>query len=108
MAGKVSKTVLGYESEIEMLLGREVKKLGGRSEKWGVNGEPDRMLLLPGGWTVFVETKREDGRLSRLQQEKIRRLRKLGYEVYVPYSKDEVREVVEELKRGLEERRRKE
>lgn len=93
------------ERDIEGLLRREVEKLGGRCVKWGVNGEPDRMVLLPGGSVVFVETKREDGELSALQQEKIRRLRKLGFEVYVPYSKDEVRRLVDELRGRLEERR---
>ena len=94
---------LGYESDIERLLCKEVEKLGGRCVKWGVNGEPDRIVLLPGGLTVFVETKRSDGKLSRLQDEKIRRLKRLGYLVFVPYTKEGVKSVIGVMKLLLED-----
>ena len=94
---------LGYESDIERLLRREVEKLGGRCVKWGVNGEPDRIVLLPGGLTVFVETKRADGKLSRLQDEKIRRLRQLGFLVFVPYTKEGVKTIIGAMKILLED-----
>lgn len=94
---------LGYESDIERLLCKEVEKLGGRCVKWGVNGEPDRIVLLPGGLTVFVETKRADGKLSRLQDEKIRRLKRLGYLVFVPYTKEGVKTIIGVLKMLLED-----
>ena len=94
---------LGYESDIERLLCKEVEKLGGRCVKWGVNGEPDRIVLLPGGLTVFVETKRADGKLSRLQDEKIRRLKRLGYLVFVPYTKEGVKTIISVLKMLLED-----
>lgn len=92
-----------YESDIERLLSKEVEKLGGRCVKWGVNGEPDRIVLLPGGYAVFVETKRGDGKLSLLQEEKIKRLRLLGFEVYVPYSKSDVRMIIDVLRAGIED-----
>ena len=97
---------LGYESDIESLLVREVGKLGGRCVKWGINGEPDRMVMLPGGKVVFVETKREDGKLSPLQEEKIKRLRELGFEVLVPYSKCEARKIIAKMKKFMEEEKK--
>lgn len=95
-----------YESDIERLLCKEVEKLGGRCVKWGVNGEPDRIVLLPGGLTVFVETKRSDGKLSRLQDEKIRRLRQLGFLVFVPYTKEGVKTIIGAMKILLEDEAR--
>ena len=59
------------EKEIEKKLRKMVKKYGGRCEKWvcpGCSGVPDRILLLPGGKVMFVETKRpKGGRYSALQ-----------------------------------------
>ena len=59
------------EKEIEQKLVALVKKHGGRCEKWvcpGWGGVPDRIVILPGGKVMFVETKRpKGGRYSALQ-----------------------------------------
>jgi hypothetical protein len=59
------------EKEIERKLVDLVKKYGGRCEKWvcpGWSGVPDRIVILPGGTVMFVETKRpKGGRYSALQ-----------------------------------------
>ena len=59
------------EKEIEKKLRTAVEDAGGKCLKWvcpGWSGVPDRIVLLPGGRIVFVETKRpKGGRLSKMQ-----------------------------------------
>lgn len=83
------------ESEIERQLVAGIKKLGGRCYKWvspGNAGVPDRIAVLPGGRVVFIELKTETGRLSKLQEVQIRRLRELGCEVMVLRGEEAVKE----------------
>ena len=61
------------EKDIEMALGRMVRRHGGMCLKWvcpGWLGVPDRICLLPGGRTYFVETKRPRGGKRSTMQEK--------------------------------------
>lgn len=79
------------ESEIEKILVREVKKLGGIAYKWvspGNDGVPDRIVVFPDRRPVFAELKTDKGRLTALQEVQIGRLRKLGQEVAVIYGLD--------------------
>lgn len=79
------------EAEIETILVREVKKLGGIAYKWvspGNDGVPDRIVVFPERRPVFVELKTEKGRLTALQKVQIGRLAKLGQEVTVVYGID--------------------
>jgi hypothetical protein len=46
-------------------------------------GFPDRMVLLPGGRAIFVELKRPGEDASPLQKSVHRRLRDLGFDVFV-------------------------
>lgn len=69
------------ESELESLLVREMKRIGGRAYKWvspGNDGVPDRIAIFPDGTIIFIELKTETGRLSALQKIQINRLRDLG------------------------------
>ena len=60
------------EKEIEAALRKAVAAAGGKCLKWvcpGWSGVPDRIVLLPGGRIVFVETKRpKGGKLSAMQK----------------------------------------
>lgn len=61
------------EKDIETALVRMVKRHGGKCHKWvcpGMDGAPDRIVLLPGGHVVFVETKRPRGGVRAKLQEK--------------------------------------
>lgn len=74
------------EKDIEKILVKEVKKLGGRAYKWvspGNDGVPDRIVILPGKPPMFVELKADTGKLSALQEVQIKRLKDLGQVVYV-------------------------
>lgn len=74
------------ERVIESRLRQEAKKRGGMALKFvspGMNGVPDRIVLLPGGKMAFVELK-TPGKVPRaLQEKRMGQLRKLGFLVYV-------------------------
>jgi len=74
------------EKEIERILVREVKKLGGLAYKWvspGNDGVPDRIVFFPGHKPVFVELKSDTGNLTAVQKAQIKRLEDLGQKVFV-------------------------
>ena len=60
------------ESEVEKKLCKRVKEeLHGKALKFvspGLNGVPDRIILLPMGRIIFVETKAPGKKLRRLQE----------------------------------------
>lgn len=74
------------EKQIEKHLVEAVEQLGGLCVKFPplfFRGFPDRIVLLPGGAVVFVETK-APGQRPRLIQRKVHdRLRRLGFRVEV-------------------------
>lgn len=73
------------EREVEKKLIRPIRELGGLCLKFevpGFTGVPDRMILLPGGRVVFVETK-APGKTERPRQVFVHNLfRRLGFTVY--------------------------
>ena len=88
------------ESTIEARLVREVKKRGGLCYKFtspGNPGVPDRIVILPGGTTVYVELKTEIGRLAKIQKWQIGELRKRGADVRVLKGMDQVMNFLEEV-----------
>jgi hypothetical protein len=82
------------EKEIEAKLTRVVRASGGLCLKWvcpGWAGVPDRIVLLPGGRVVFVETKRPtDGRLSARQVWWGKKLQALGFSYWVIWNHDDL------------------
>ena len=73
------------EKDIESKLKKPIEQLGGLCLKFvtpGFTGVPDRIILLPGAWIVFVETKRP-GKKERPRQKLVQDiLRRLGFTVY--------------------------
>lgn len=91
------------ESVIEARLVREVKKRGGLCYKFtspGNPGVPDRIIILPGGRTVYVELKTEIGGLAKIQKWQIEELRKRGAVVRVLKGMDQVLAFLEEVDKG--------
>ena len=87
------------EREVEGYLVRQVEKLGGMCPKFdSVRGWPDRIVLLPAGVMAWVETKRPvGGVLSPAQLVVHEQLRRVGQQVYVVWSQEEVDELLELL-----------
>src|SRR5690606_26564047 len=74
------------ETDIEEWVVTEAERLGVPSLKLNLRGNrgwPDRIFLIPGGRPLFIEFKRPGEEPRKLQQQRHRILRKLGYEVEV-------------------------
>ena len=86
------------ERAIERYLTDRVRDMGGVCLKYsnpGMAGYPDRVCLLPGGVTVWVELKSRDGRLSGIQRIRIAGMRRMGHTVYVCRSRADVDSVLD-------------
>lgn len=74
------------EKNIESRLVAEVRRSGGLAPKFvspGLDGVPDRLILLPGGKFAFAELKAPGKNLRPLQALRKRQLEKLGFRVFV-------------------------
>ena len=88
------------ESEIERRLAVSVKKLGGMAVKFvspGLDGVPDRIILLPGRKIAFVELKAPGKKTRPLQEKRKRQLEGLGFPVYVIDSPEQIGGVLDEI-----------
>lgn len=64
----------------------------------GNKGEPDRLIVLPNGITLFCELKKPGQKPSKLQFKKLRALRDMGHHVFWTSSYIEFCERVERIK----------
>ena len=89
------------EKTVEKELCDRVKNdLGGWALKFvspGQNGVPDRIVLLPGGRVVFVETKAPGKKLRKLQDYVCGLITRLGFTVLRIDTKEKVDEFVREV-----------
>lgn len=88
------------EKEIENTLRTKVKERGGICFKFvspGINGVPDRMVLLKNGKFAFVELKAPGGKLRPLQEKRKKQLETLGFLVFKIDSKEQIEEVLNEI-----------
>ena len=96
--------MLMREIEVESYLVRCVEQAGGRCEKFIPDhraGWPDRIVMMPGGLLVWVETKKpKGGRLSDLQRYAHGILRGLGQRVEVVWTKAEADELIRDMQEG--------
>ena len=101
---KQEDRVREIEQSVEQYLRRRVEALGGRCEKFIPDvrrGWPDRVVLLPAGVLVWVETKRPvGGRVSGAQRVAHEDLRRLGQDVRVICTREQVDEFIEEMKKA--------
>ncbi|HOW22886.1 MAG TPA: VRR-NUC domain-containing protein [Sedimentibacter sp.] len=88
------------EKYIEKKLVAAVKKMGGIAPKFvspGLNGVPDRIVLLPMGRIAFVELKAPGKMMRALQVRRKRQLEELGFLVYCIDSVEQIDEVLKEM-----------
>lgn len=73
------------EKYIEKKLVAAVKDMGGIALKFvspGIDGMPDRIVLLPMGRMAFVECKATGKKMRPLQNKRMKQLEALGFLVY--------------------------
>jgi hypothetical protein len=85
------------ENVIEAYLRDRVKEIGGRAYKFispGNSGVPDRLVLLTGGQSLFVELKAPGKKSTAMQLLQQKRIKALGFQVFVIDSKEKVDEFI--------------
>jgi len=88
------------ESLIESRLRTEAKKRGGMAIKFvspGLNGVPDRLVLMPSGRMAFIELKATGKTPRALQLKRKRQLEALGFRVYVVDGTEQIGGILDEI-----------
>ena len=89
------------EKTIEQQMVSAVKAAGGICPKLicpGMNGMPDRLVLLPGCHVAFVEVKAPGKKPRTLQTRRHKQLRKLGFPVFVLDDIGSIGRILKEVK----------
>ena len=88
------------EKTVEANLVKVVKNLGGLAPKFispGLDGVPDRLVLLPGGKLAFIELKAPGKELRPLQVRRKRQLEALGFLVYCIDRPEQIGGIIHEI-----------
>ena len=92
------------EKYIEQKLVAEVKKRGGMAPKFvspGLDGVPDRIVLLPMGRIAFIELKAPGQKMRPIQVKRKRQLEALGFLVYCIDGIEQIGGVLDEIKNEM-------
>ena len=103
--GEIAVSIRVRERDVESYLESALGKIGVPCYKFDPtnrNGMPDRIIPLPGERVLWVEMKTDNGRLSSIQKLRHLELNRLGHKVVVIWSREDVDELVGEIKRELE------
>lgn len=88
------------EKYIEQRLVSEVKKQGGLCLKLastGLDGIPDRLVLMSKGKIAFVELKAPKQKPRKLQLVRIKKLKEMGFSVYVLDNVEDIGGVIDDI-----------
>ncbi|MDT8900251.1 VRR-NUC domain-containing protein [Anaeroselena agilis] len=91
------------EKQIEQKLIRTVKAVGGLALKFtspGMDGMPDRLVILPSNRIAFVEVKAHGMKTRPLQIKRHELLRRLGCRVYILDDETQIQQLLSEIKGG--------
>lgn len=94
------------EKTIEQTLVKAVRKAGGLCPKFispGMDGMPDRIVLLPGAHFAFVEVKALGQKPRPLQMHRHDQLRALGFKVFVLDDLEQIPELMMLITEGAPE-----
>jgi hypothetical protein len=89
------------EKTVEQKLVAAVKSMGGLAPKFtspGLDGMPDRLVLLPDGKMAFVELKAPGKTLRPLQVRRKRQLEALGFQVYCVDRPEQIGGILDEIR----------
>ena len=92
------------EKTLEARLVREIETRGGMALKYTSQfhrGIPDRICLLPGGLSVFVELKSTGKKPTKLQQHALERLDQMGHPNCVIDCTEDLEKLLQILDEGL-------
>ena len=93
------------ERDVERRLVKAVKDRGGMCAKWvspGMDGMPDRIVLLPEGRIGFVELKAPGECPRPLQIARMEQLMRLGYKCFVCDRTELIDGILDEIENGKE------
>ena len=88
------------EKAVEAKLVQAVKMRGGLAPKFvspGLDGVPDRLVLLPGGKMAFIELKAPGQSLRPLQVRRKKQLEGLGFSVYCIDRPEQIGGILDEI-----------
>ena len=88
------------EKNIENALVKAVKTMGGLAPKFtspGLDGVPDRLVLLPMGKMAFIELKANGKKMRPLQVRRKSQLEALGFSVYCIDRADQIGGILDEI-----------
>lgn len=88
------------EKTIEQRLVKAVKNAHGLCLKFispGINGVPDRIVLLPKGKMAFIELKAPGKKPRDLQKRRLKQLSNLGFLCYVVDHADMIGGIIDEI-----------
>ncbi len=100
VTGQRNGGIMAAEKAIEQKLVRAVKRMGGLAPKFvspGLDGVPDRIVLLTRAKLAFVELKAEGKRLRPLQEKRKRQIEALGFKVYCVSGAQQIGGVLSEI-----------
>ena len=89
------------EKDIEKWLGTQVTNMGCPYYKFvspGNRGVPDRIIVVPPGFAIFVELKTDKGRISAIQEAQIKRLQRVGAPVRVVKGRADAERLVADIR----------
>ena len=92
------------EKQIEQKLVKATRRRGGWALKLsspGTSGLPDRLVMMPEGIAAFVEVKAPGQKPRPLQLAQMRKLKQLGFPVYVLDDADQIETILEEVSHGI-------
>ena len=92
------------ERFIEKKLVEAVRKMGGICPKFvspGLDGVPDRIILMPGGRMAFAELKAPGKKLRPLQIRRKRQMESLGFTVYCIDGTEQIGGILDEISNGM-------
>lgn len=98
------------EKHIENRLVKQVISMGGIAPKFispGMDGMPDRIVLLPGKRIGFIETKATGKSMRPLQVKRKRQLEALGFLVYCIDNREQILPVLSEILGGADDSEKK-
>lgn len=88
------------EKTTETKLVKAVLAIGGLAPKFvspGLDGVPDRLVLLPGGRIAFIELKAQGKTLRPLQVRRKKQLEALGFSVYCIDRPEQIGGILDEI-----------